>query len=389
MVPQLPDGIQADPANAQRLQDLLESTAQYVDAATTSAFGAAQSVAIEGLAPNILRQSTIQGDAALREQIGICWAGLLKDTRPDTREPPAKPGFHPPFDLLADLVGAMGVKALKCNVWPLPPRAPDASMVEHWQDHVIGQLSEDGAIKLAWQPSRGEPPAVLLKVAQAYLNNHPEETPESFFKPLRDLMENEIAIPPGLARALDGDLIPFDMFRDWVSTSTADIDRLRGLRDQAYARGESNGPTHRDLGWRLGSGEGFAAAFSPLTLRLVDAGKLTPARLAQWVGLDTGSADGNVPPVKERSLVAKYLLREEIAQAVPDAREVRDPEILVKLANAGVPVSHVAALLSVGNVIAWSEIEAEADRMVERYKIANPHPDHTVNRRGATFVTTQ
>ncbi len=80
-------------------------------------------------------------------------------------------------------------------------------------------------------------------------------------------------------------------------------------------------------------------------LRLLDAGKLAPARLAQWVRLDTGSPDGDAHPVKEKDLVGKYLVHEEIARALPDAKELRDPEILVKLANAGVPVSHAAALL--------------------------------------------
>lgn len=379
--PRPSDGLQGDRANAQHLQGLLEATARYVEAASTGAFDAAKKTAIDTLAPSILRQPTIQGDAALREKIGMCWAELLKDARPDAAQPPAKPGFHPPFDLLADLVGPLGIKALKCDIWPPPPPAPDACMVEHWRKHVLDQLSEDGALKLSWDPTHCEPPRNLLRAAQAYLKKHPEETPETFFKPIRDLVENEIAIPPGLARALDCELIPFHMFRTWVSSSVEKIERLREARDQAYARGRWNGPAYRALSWQHSyMKEHFAAAFSPLALELLGAGKLTPDRLGQWVRLDTGSADGNALPVKETSLVGKYLLHEEIAHAVPNAGELHDPEILVKLANAGVPASYVASLLSVGNVVAWPEIQAEADRMVERYKAANLHPSYTLDR---------
>lgn len=279
-----------------------------------------------------------------------------------------------------EVVHSIGGRALLAIVRPARagavPQAGLADIRDLWCRQVR-YLEEEGAARRSPVPS----PA-LLRFIGAHLAKHPGLDRDDFFLPFRQLAERCMhgvnsdgsaePLPCLLGEGLESGLIPYGRFRDWAQACARDVAPVTLAQFHEAPHGFQFGTPHAFWDTNL------VALFSPLALGLLQHKRLSLDTLAAWLGVDArvragGKARSPGPATRTAYLLASMAVN----RACPRPGALVRPEVIVRLAEAAVPVNHLNVLLDFAGTVDSQALEDEIARVIGVYRslgAAEPAP---------------
>ncbi|ANN68465.1 hypothetical protein BAU06_21100 [Bordetella bronchialis] len=270
-----------------------------------------------------------------------------------------------------EVVHAIGGPALLAIVRPeragaLPPGAL-ADIRDLWCQQVR-YLEQEGEAVRSPVPS----PA-LLRFIKSHLAKHPGLDQDAFFLPFRQLAERCMsvinpdggaeALPCMLGQGLESGLIPYEEFRAWAQACARDVPpvTLAGFHEAPHRFGFGTPHAFWDVN--------LVALFSPLALGLLQHKRASLETLTAWLGVDARvQARGNARPPAPASRTAYLLASMAVNRACSRPGALANPEVIVRLAQAVVPVKHVNVLLGYAGSVGAQALEDEIARVIEGYR---------------------